>query len=101
MLAGIEPYFYMQYNKDRSLYRHNYEYSIHSLTRLLKAAGFDGSAWTERYDVKRAAWRGWLLKAQRCTEFADSKDESVDIKMNQLYENCLKTAERYRPYNIY
>jgi ubiquinone/menaquinone biosynthesis C-methylase UbiE len=47
MLAGIEPYFYMQYNKDRSLYRHNYEYSIHSLTRLLKAAGFDGSAWTE------------------------------------------------------
>lgn len=47
MLVGIEPYFYMQYNKDGSLYRHNYEYSIHSLTKLLKAAGFDGSAWTE------------------------------------------------------
>lgn len=61
----------------------------------------DGTAWLERYDVKRAAWRGWLLKAQRCTEYADSKDESVDIKMNQLYDNCMKTAERYRPYNIY
>jgi ubiquinone/menaquinone biosynthesis C-methylase UbiE len=47
MLLGIEPYFYMQYNRDLSLYRHNYEYSIHSLTKLLKAAGFDGSAWTE------------------------------------------------------
>jgi hypothetical protein len=37
----------MQYRHDRSLYRHNYEYSIHSLTTVLKAAGFDGHTWTE------------------------------------------------------
>jgi hypothetical protein len=47
IINGIEPYFYMQYRHDRSRYRHNYEYSIHSLTAVLKAAGFDGSTWTE------------------------------------------------------
>lgn len=47
MVSGIEPYFYMQYRKDRSFYRHNYEYSIHSLMKVLRAAGFDGTIWTE------------------------------------------------------
>jgi ubiquinone/menaquinone biosynthesis C-methylase UbiE len=47
MLLGIEPYFYMQYRPTRNYYRHNYEYSIHSLVAVIKAAGFDGSAWTE------------------------------------------------------
>jgi ubiquinone/menaquinone biosynthesis C-methylase UbiE len=47
MLMGLEPYFYMQYRQDRSYHRHNYEYSVHSLSQVLKAAGFDGSIWTE------------------------------------------------------
>jgi ubiquinone/menaquinone biosynthesis C-methylase UbiE len=47
MMMGIEPYFYMQYHKDRSPYRHNYEYSIFSIKSVLKAAGFEGSIWTE------------------------------------------------------
>jgi 2-polyprenyl-3-methyl-5-hydroxy-6-metoxy-1,4-benzoquinol methylase len=47
MMTGVEPYFYMQYHTDRSPYRHNYEYSIHSLMQVIKAAGFDGSIWTE------------------------------------------------------
>jgi ubiquinone/menaquinone biosynthesis C-methylase UbiE len=47
MLKGIEPYFFMQYHKDRSPYRHNYEYSIHSLMQVVRASGFDGSSWTE------------------------------------------------------
>jgi ubiquinone/menaquinone biosynthesis C-methylase UbiE len=47
MLAGIEPYFYMQYHKSGEYHRHNYEYSVHTLVRVLKAAGFDGSIWTE------------------------------------------------------
>lgn len=47
MVAGVEPYFYMQYNKDRSYHRHNYEYSVHSLSQVIRAAGFDGSIWTE------------------------------------------------------
>jgi 2-polyprenyl-3-methyl-5-hydroxy-6-metoxy-1,4-benzoquinol methylase len=47
MLHGVEPYFFMQYHKDRSPYRHNYEYSIHSLMQVVRASGFDGSSWTE------------------------------------------------------
>lgn len=47
ILRGIEPYFFMQYNTSGSLYRHNYEYSIHSLASLVRAAGFKGSIWTE------------------------------------------------------
>lgn len=47
MLRGVEPYFYMQYRPYRDPWRHNYEYSIHSLVAVLKAAGFDGNAWTE------------------------------------------------------
>lgn len=47
MKQGIEPYFYMQYHSDRSYNRHNYEYSVHSLAKLLRAAGFDGEFWTE------------------------------------------------------
>jgi ubiquinone/menaquinone biosynthesis C-methylase UbiE len=47
MVNGIDPYFYMQYRHGREYHRHNYEYSIHSLVAVIKAAGFDGSAWTE------------------------------------------------------
>lgn len=47
ILNGYEPYFYMQYRHDGSMYRHNYEYSIHSLTAVLNGAGFDGKIWTE------------------------------------------------------
>jgi len=47
MVNGIEPYFYMQYNKNGDYHRHNYEYSIHTLSRVLKSAGFNGTIWTE------------------------------------------------------
>ncbi len=47
ILSGIEPYFYMQYRHDRSLYRHNYEYSVPTLKSVLAAAGFQGKFWTE------------------------------------------------------
>ncbi len=47
ILRGHEPYFYMQYHKDRSPYRHNYEYSKYTLEKVLKAAGFSGKVWTE------------------------------------------------------
>jgi 2-polyprenyl-3-methyl-5-hydroxy-6-metoxy-1,4-benzoquinol methylase len=47
MVNGVEPYFYMQYQKSAEYHRHNYEYSIRSLVSVLKSAGFDGKAWTE------------------------------------------------------
>jgi SAM-dependent methyltransferase len=47
MLKGIDPYFYMQYRKAGTLDRHNYEYTVFSLSKVLQSAGFHGSAWTE------------------------------------------------------
>jgi ubiquinone/menaquinone biosynthesis C-methylase UbiE len=47
MLKGIDPYFYMQYRKAGTLDRHNYEYTVFSVSKILQSAGFEGSAWTE------------------------------------------------------
>jgi SAM-dependent methyltransferase len=40
ILQGYRPHFYMQYEKSRSPYRHNFEYDIHAVRQLLEAAGF-------------------------------------------------------------
>ncbi len=68
MLRGVEPYFYMQYRLAHTLDRHNYEYSVHSLVTVLRAAGFDGDAWTEdsfeepeHADVSRLRAAGYRL----------------------------------------
>jgi SAM-dependent methyltransferase len=37
---GWRPHFFTQYTRDRSPYRHNFEYDIHALLLLLNAAGF-------------------------------------------------------------
>ena len=37
---GWRPHFFMHYMRDRSPYRHNFEYDIHGLSLLLRAAGF-------------------------------------------------------------
>lgn len=47
MLRGEDPYFYMQYRKAGTLDRHNYEYSINTVSKVLKASGFSGKGWTE------------------------------------------------------
>jgi len=47
ILRGIDPYFYMQYRHEPKLYRHNYEYSVYSITQVVRSAGFDGKVWTE------------------------------------------------------
>ena len=47
MMNGVEPYFFMQYHKSREYHRHNYEYSAKSLHKILKAAGFSVTVWTE------------------------------------------------------
>lgn len=41
VLNGFRPHFYMQYQKDRSPYRHNYEHDRYSLSSLTTAAGFN------------------------------------------------------------
>jgi len=41
VINGFRPHFYMQYRRDRGLYRHNFEHDRHSLSGLTKAAGFE------------------------------------------------------------
>lgn len=40
ILNGYRPHFFMQYERSRSPYRHNFEHDIHSLYSLLTSAGF-------------------------------------------------------------
>jgi hypothetical protein len=40
ILKGYRPHFFMSYTKDRSPYRHNFEYDVHALRTLTDAAGF-------------------------------------------------------------
>lgn len=40
ILKGYRPHFYMQYEKSRSPYRHNFEYDVHAVAQLVEAAGF-------------------------------------------------------------
>jgi SAM-dependent methyltransferase len=41
VLQGYRPQFFMNYTRDRSPYRHNYEHDIHSVLALTKASGFE------------------------------------------------------------
>ena len=47
MMRGVEPYFFMQYHKDRSPYRHNYEHSVDTVSALMSGAGYSFDVWTE------------------------------------------------------
>jgi len=40
ILQGYRPHFFMQYEKSRSPYRHNFEYDVHAAKQLVEAAGF-------------------------------------------------------------
>lgn len=41
ILQGYRPHFFMQYTRGRSPYRHNFEYDVHALIALTRAAGFE------------------------------------------------------------
>lgn len=96
MLRGVEPYFYMQYRHDRSLYRHNYEYSIHSLMQVVRAAGFDGHIWTEDcfedptyVDVNRLKAAGYTLNhlGDNLFTLANKKSGVVDRYPKAIYQD--------------
>lgn len=96
MLRGIEPYFFMQYHKDGSPYRHNYEYSPNGLASLLKAAGFSGLLWTEdnfedgvSEDLPRLASAGYNINKEMLGDnlFASvyKKSDVVDRYPSPIY----------------
>jgi hypothetical protein len=41
VLHGLRPQFYMQYQRNRCRYRHNFEHDRHSLLALTNGAGFE------------------------------------------------------------
>lgn len=47
---------------------------------------------SEQYDTRMATRQCWLLKAGRCASEVDSNG----VSLNQLMNNCLKMAERYK-----
>ena len=54
VLNGYSPQHYMLYQKDRSPYRHNFEYAPHQMRQLVQSAGFEVfDLWTA--DVLNAA----------------------------------------------
>lgn len=61
----------------------------------------DGTAHKERYDLHKAAMRGWLYKAATVAGLVDSSDGSESIRMSQLHAQCLAMAKRYRGGGIY
>jgi SAM-dependent methyltransferase len=86
ILRGIEPYFYMQYRKYNDPWRHNYEYSIHSLVAVLKAAGFDGSSWTED-----------SFEEPNYTEV--NKLKAIGYPMNHVGDNIFAVSRKIGPVN--
>lgn len=42
ILNGYRPHFFMSYTRNRSPYRHNFEYDVHGVRALTEAAGFSG-----------------------------------------------------------
>jgi ubiquinone/menaquinone biosynthesis C-methylase UbiE len=85
MMYGIEPYFYMQYQKTGSGYhRHNYEYSVHSLAAVMKSAGFEGSIWTEDCFEDGAT-------------DVPSKLKAAGFNINHIGDNIITVAKKIGP----
>ena len=96
ILRGIEPYFYMQYHKDRSPYRHNFEHSVDTVSALLSGAGFSHTIWTEdtfenpvTEDIERLTNAGFKLKLDRLGDnmfaVATKVSDVVDRHPGRIY----------------
>lgn len=55
----------------------------------------DGAAHVERYDLRKAAHRGWLLKASAVAALADSSDGPMKINLSQLHAGCIRQAKTF------
>lgn len=94
ILNGVEPYFYMQYHRDKSYNRHNYEYSAPGLAKLLNAAGFKGKIWSE--DL----FEDGLPEIVRNLRNFGFKAEHVGDNLISVSQKYCRPTERY-PSGIY
>lgn len=86
ILRGYEPYFYMQYQKNRSPYRHNYEYSFNSLKILLSASGFSSNVWTEDSFEERVL-----------SDIYKLRDIGYSLKDDQIGDNIFSVSKKVSP----
>ena len=56
-----------------------------------------GPDYSNIYDVRRAAHRGWLLKASKAANSYDVTMGGQSFKRNQLYEHCIAQAMQFAP----
>lgn len=51
----------------------------------------DGPGYVNIYDVRRAAYEGWRLKAEKASQLMNTDGSSYD----QVYEHCMGMAEKF------
>lgn len=89
MLAGIVPYFYMQYGTDRHLHRHNYEYSAGALRALSEGAGLRVVAlWSED------TWEEPNPDAMSVLQTLARAGLGVGVRRGDLGDNLFAVLER-------
>lgn len=94
MLSGLEPYFFMHYHRSREYHRHNYEYSVTSLIKVLKSAGFTPKVWTE--DL----FEDGLTQAVNALRDAGFEIEDVGDNILALAKKTSPVIDRY-PLGLY
>lgn len=60
-----------------------------------------GACYTQPYDIVRACYRAWLLKAERVANQVNAEDGDVKVELGSLYEHCMKMAHQYQPMRWY
>lgn len=55
----------------------------------------DGPELSQIYDVRRAVHKAWLEKAAKASILADVSQQVGGIRSSQIYDHCIKQAERY------
>jgi hypothetical protein len=56
-----------------------------------------GPAHPEQYDVRRATYLAWLLKAGEATASYTFSSDGQSFNRSDLIQHCLEMADRYRP----
>ena len=57
----------------------------------------DGDDYDSLWDIGRAAFNGWMLKAGRAVCAIDMSTGNKSLTQSQIYDHCISQAQRYAP----
>lgn len=57
----------------------------------------DGGDYANVYDLRDAIHRCWLVKAQKVAHLYDIRQSQSGFTQSQMYDQCVKMAEKYAP----